>query len=47
MIKITSGWAGIQIVISTLGIVPERLKLGLEEVETRQRIETIQTTALL
>ena len=37
----------IQIVISVLGTVTEGLLKGLEELEIRGRVETIQTTALL
>ena len=35
------------IVIGALGTVPKDLVLGLEDLEIRGRVETIQTTALL
>ena len=37
----------IPIVIGVLGTVTERLVQGLEDVEIRGRVETIQTTGLL
>ena len=38
---------GIPIVISALGTITKRLAQGLEELEIRGRMETIQTIALL
>ena len=37
----------IPVVIGTLGTVPKGLERGLEELEIRERIEIIETTALL
>ena len=37
----------IPIVVSALGTVTEGLGKGLEDLEIRERVETIQTTALL
>ena len=37
----------IAIAIDALGTVTERLVLGLEDLELRRQVETIQTTALL
>ena len=37
----------IPVVIGSLGTVTKGLGLGLEDLEIRERVETIQTTALL